>query len=144
MSYLPPGKYYIGDPCYVFSDKRWRDFLNSKQKDELTGTEKSAVSVNGNVHFLNYHFWYHNTAFGDGAYTGTNGFEYGVDSASLGIVPVEIIDKESNNGTMHDFPEGVDVSFNNGIFKFNEIEINTEIDYDEEIDYNEEIDYDEE
>ena len=96
---FPPGKYWIGDLCYVLQDT-W---------EEVNGMYK--VSVNdktGKARELGMD----STACGDGGYVGSNGFCYGVDSGSIGIAPKEIIEKFNGLflGTCHRFSS--DVSFN--------------------------------
>lgn len=81
---LPAGEYYIGDPCYALQNEgknqdQWDDVLEqtdffSKPVATLNGKKLCAFS----------------TAYGDGAYSGSDGFEYGVDAGLLGAVPAAI------------------------------------------------------
>ena len=81
---MPDGEYYVGDPCYAFSnDARWMGWLEAANYTEpririlyATLQGQPVVGVN--------------TAHGDGAYTGSDGFEYGVDAGLIGVVPVSV------------------------------------------------------
>lgn len=81
---LPPGRYYIGDPCYVFSSEDWDKVIDIKyagrNDDPLT---EFAVD--------DKRMWCHPTAFGDGEFEGTDGDFYPVDSGTLGAVPIELV-----------------------------------------------------
>ena len=80
----PSGKFYVGDPCYVLSDDIYYGIWDDKYN-----FEDGIIDCGNNLSFL-----VHGTAYGDGEYTGTNGFDYGVDSGTLGIVPIELVEKE--------------------------------------------------
>lgn len=60
------------------------------------------------------------TAYGDGSYNGSNGFEFGVDSGLLGAVPVELMSRTPGNGDglLVDAPAGLCCSMNRGCFLF--------------------------
>lgn len=125
MNTLPPGKYYIGDPCYVIDDKEWDDVL-----DATAYFENAGVST-----FQGHQLWGHSTAYGDGTYLDQNGNEYGVDSGCIGAVPIGLIENPGgeDHGTMViDAPEGLRVSYENGKFWFNSICIDTDPSDDEE------------
>lgn len=114
---LPAGKYYIGDPCYIFSES-WDDLLG-------------VVSFDGDIEeYKTYQLWGHSTAFGDGMYDDQNDNEYCVDSGVLAAVPYELIEDAAGetNGTIIDAPNGLLVEYNNGTFIFNDITIMTDTD----------------
>jgi len=115
---LPAGKYYIGDPCYVFSDETW-DILCDKHLDSMSTGE--IFEHNGQQ------LWSHGTAYGDGVYSDQNGTEYGVDAGLLGIVPIALIEDPAGEelGTMLEFPRSVVVSYDNGTFYIGNITIKT-------------------
>ena len=39
---MPAGKYFIGDPCYVIADKKWKDFCD-KMLDENNDFNASSL-----------------------------------------------------------------------------------------------------
>jgi hypothetical protein len=118
MFKLPAGKYYIGDPCYVFADATWQKLLDDVD-DFLDGEIK---------HVSGFDLWAHSTAWGDGTYADQNGIEYGVDSGSLGAVPIGMVDNVDGleHGTVMDFPNGLTVEYDNGTFWFGSIVIKTD------------------
>ncbi len=99
--------FYIGDICYVLSDKVYDDLWGEKHgyKDGIYNDPETGVS-----------FAVAETAYGDGTYSDNEGREYDVDSGTIGLVPEELIDKESTNGFY--FPGEGTASFkaNNGNF----------------------------
>lgn len=135
---LPPGKYFIGDPCYVFDNPSW-DLLQ-----ELDGFLDGEI-----VTLQDRQLWAHSTAHGDGTYPDQNGSEYSVDSGMLGAVPIELIEDPSGeeHGTMVDAPNGLIVEYDNGTFWFGAIVIKTDdVDSDDDAGYGdddpEEINFD--
>lgn len=125
MNKLPPGEYYIGDPCYVFSSKTWDELLDETDSFE----EKDIHNFNGRD------LWAHSTAWGDGTYCDQNGIEYAVDSGMLGIIPLALIDNPEGleHGTVIKFQRDVVVEFENGVFWFGHIRIDTDNSIDQEI-----------
>lgn len=119
MLKLPAGKYYIGDPCYVFADATWDRLLIEHEDDLNTGEI---------VTFENHQLWAHRTAHGDGTYKDQNENEFGVDGGQLGAVPIELIDDPSGEeyGTIIDAPHGLQVEFSNGTFWIGPIVIITD------------------
>jgi hypothetical protein len=94
---LPQGEYFIGDPCYVIPDDIWDEWCTTlKMKD-------GEVMTNGIKWVINSTHW------GDGLYEGSDGYAYGVDAGTLGMVPAALFDpwkKESAGmtlGTFHTF-----------------------------------------
>lgn len=82
---MPAGEYYVGDPCYAFDNhKRWMKWLKDADFDATPYPRYLLAEVEGRP-VLGI-----GTAYGDGAYSGTDGFEYGVDAGLLGVVPVEV------------------------------------------------------
>ena len=71
---LPPGEYWLGDPCYVIEREDWNGFRESVDRDTGHSTyhgEESAVF---------------STKYGDGNYPDRAGKYYGVDSGQIGAV----------------------------------------------------------
>jgi hypothetical protein len=73
------GTYYVGDLCYVFTDKQWDEVcdITIDNGDCLSGTFK----LNEGCEFALY-----GTAYGDGEYPDGKGRTYPVDSGSIGCV----------------------------------------------------------
>lgn len=115
---LNPGKYYIGDPCYLF-DKSWLSILketNHFKKSKLIDTTD---------------FFIHNTQWGDGGYQGSDNFIYCVSSGLLGILPFHLINID-NKLDLKDtffriitFEKKFECSYNKGVFLFDNIKIKT-------------------
>lgn len=112
---LPPGKYYIGDPCYVF-EVSWDAVLS--ETDYFTNERQTikGVPVFGGP-----------TAYGDGVYLGSDGFDYSVDAGLLAAIPVELIEDETGAafGTVVDAPSGLECANHAGAFTFGPISIDT-------------------
>ena len=131
-----PGKYYIGDLCYVMHPE-W-DEVCEITIDGSVCKEGVFALMDGRE----FGTW--GTAYGDGTYTdGMN--EYSVDSGTIGIIHVDdIIDKEGFEsatkgglGNVIDFSNKFKVFCEEGVFHFG----NTVIDTHDENDYDEEEDY---
>lgn len=133
MNKLKKGKYYIGDPCYIFGES-WSnvladtDFFNSGGVVKLFGKECIVGA----------------TAYGDGTYTDNFERNYNVDAGLIGALPVSLIsiDKKrtvkeiaKHNG-MHivEFKDDFEVSISGGIFIFGDIKIDTANDDDDDDD----------
>lgn len=137
---MPAGKYWIGDPCYIFpndgplSDK-WMELLEKVDFFEVSYGELDDGKIK---------VWAASTAYGDGLYSGTNGFEvidFSVDAGLIGIVPQETVDylgRGDRNletlGLFVEFTTPFRVECLNGVFRFGYIYIDTN---DEEIEYDE-------
>lgn len=85
---LPAGRYFVGDPCYVFPDHEWFRFCNSLFSE--------AVGGDGNINsFGDTPMFASCTAFGDGTYRDINSnASFGVDSGLLGAVPESLWNTE--------------------------------------------------
>lgn len=123
-----PGKYYVGDPCYVIADARWNEVCTQLFADG-EDKERSEITLDGIT------FWMHCTAHGDGGYTDGDGNEYGVDSGTIGIVPLELISNMSEAirlGHIHEFGFEIEPSYEDGVFNIGPVEINTDPQDDED------------
>ena len=82
---MPAGEYYVGDPCYALSpdnhDKWCLQTLRGPGVEPL-----SQFTIDG------YKCLSFRTLTGDGVYPGSDGFEYGVDSGCIGLIPVPVLD----------------------------------------------------
>lgn len=87
---LEAGTYYIGDPCYAFSDDGWQNFLN--ETDDLENVPKN--------------FWCARTYYGDGVYSllsplsPSERFDIAVDSGLIGCVPIDMATEHSDNALL--------------------------------------------
>lgn len=120
---LPAGTYYIGDICYVLADELYENVFGGTGYECGLYTSRKGQFLVGS------------TFAGDGAYCGSDEFDYAVDAGVIGIVSQTLLSKETNGGKIYDFPTEVHVTMQNGIFTFQSdsiyIEINTK-DYAEE------------
>ena len=122
---VPKGSYVIGDPCYAVPDKDWIALLETCNYFESPigyvkdGMQKFPVLAFG-------------TKWGDGAYRGTDGNEYGVDAGLIGLVPVEIV-KDLSEHTIVTFEKPtLCIDDTSGKLKFGHITIDTDPVYEEE------------
>lgn len=120
---MPAGTYYVGDPCYVFSES-WKilgeqtDWFQDNPVGELNGCK-----------MLAFH-----TLYGDGCYVDQNHREYSVDAGLLGVVPKEMIEclyDEDEKLVTFDEPF-LCVDCGDGFLIFGNIVIHTGFDDDEE------------
>lgn len=91
MITLKKGKYYIGDPCYVFN-KSWIKVL--KETDFFENTILFGYDIIGG-----------GTSHGDGTYYDNFLNEYYVDAGLIACLPVELL-KIDNVINENDEPEG--------------------------------------
>lgn len=107
----PPGTYYIGDICYFLPDNIYDVVYAGKDYESGIYTLKSDNSF----------FMVDDTAYGDGLYKGTDGFEYGVDAGIIGIASRSLgpkDDEKVHGGKLHTFKEPVEINFQKGLFRF--------------------------
>lgn len=125
---LPPGKYWIGDPCYFADDannpegyKYWHNIL-AKTVEPSPGTENDVwfgygvfPTVNSESEKKEGYILCASTIHGDGGYLGSNGFEYSVDAGLLGAFAVDCavapIDTCKRLGTLFVAEEPLEVSY---------------------------------
>jgi hypothetical protein len=128
---MKPGKYYVGDLCYVLHD-RWDEFcdLTIDGNNCLSGEFKLK---DGTV-LATY-----NTMYGDGLYTDKEGREYGVDAGLIGCVLVDSVKlgidgNDLNGGHIIEFkrPFSTGRSIDGVIFFGDEVAIATGDEDDEE------------
>lgn len=128
----PPGKYYIGDLCYVLSEDVYDNVFGG-----LGGYDSGLYQKKGSSDF----FLLDNTAYGDGVYYGTDGREFGVDAGIIGICPASLVVKGYGENTLYEFKEPVTCRFKKGRFAFSSgyirLVINTVDDEEEDEDYDE-------
>ena len=120
---MQKGKYFIGDPCYIF-DKSWKRILNHTN-----------YFADGRNSLFGYDACYGDTAYGDGVYHDNFNRLYTVDSGTLAILPTKLISWDNKvtesyieeSRIMHivEMSEDFLCEVFNGVFKFGDIEINT-------------------
>ena len=144
---MPAGKYWIGDPCYVFPHKgpmenKWDELLD---KVDFFDTLSYGELDDGKIKV-----WAASTAYGDGRYFGSNGTTFPVDAGLIGIVPLETVqylDKKDCDldycGQFIEFKESFVVMSKNGYFTFGNIDIDTSDDDNGDDDYDDYYDDDE-
>jgi hypothetical protein len=112
---LPAGSYYIGDICYVLDDKIYHNIFGASGYS--SGLYTSSLGQ----------FLVSNTYAGDGSYPGTDGFTYAVDAGIIGIVSKSLVTTETNLGKIYNFPTGVEVTMDDGVFTFESEETSFQI-----------------
>lgn len=117
---LRPGKYWIGDLCYVMHDV-WDEFCNK--------TIVNNTCIYGEMEVAGKFIAQYGTMYGDGCYHDEDGHEYGVDAGLIGCIRVEdITDPGAHIGLgrivefKHVFRTG---STENGVIYFGNVRINT-------------------
>jgi hypothetical protein len=90
---FPAGTYWIGDPCYIYPDPEWGDFVHKIYE----GTESMSYGKDSNGAICEYkgnNFFICATAHGDGCYPVAKKFgEIGkcfVDAGLLSLIPIEL------------------------------------------------------
>lgn len=125
------GTYYVGDLCYVISD-RWQEYI----------TASNCCVVNDVVLDDGSEIWGHHTAFGDGCFSDDLGNEYYVDAGMIGVISIDDIDESPNflkGGRVLTFPEDFEPSYLDGTFSIGRstrgfVSISTGSDFDEDLD----------
>lgn len=137
---MPAGKYWIGDPCYVFPhegllSEKWDEFLDEAEDfNDTTYVELDDGKIK---------IWAASTAYGDGSFIANSGKLFSVDAGLIGIVPQETVDylgREDNDlenlGLFIEFNEPFIVQAQNGSFTFGYLTIDTDEEVEED-NYNE-------
>ena len=124
---MKAGLYYVGDLCYVMSD-RWDEFCDI--------TIDGHTCLNGQFNMKDgTRFASHSTLYGDGCYKDQDGKEYCVDAGLIGCILFDDITdpkatmehiKERELGHLIQFDEGFTTSSDEeGVIQFGHIIINT-------------------
>ena len=83
---MPPGEYIVGDPLYTLKKDMQQEYHSMSVK-----AKTEPFSVQG-MKCLNYY-----TVWGDGEYADKDGFNYPVDSGSIGLVPANLTKLDDHN-----------------------------------------------
>jgi hypothetical protein len=106
---MPPGKYYVGDPCYVLGDTAHGELCKmiSPESEGMfaTGIEGKHVLSDGRTVVL----W--KCPEGDGVYKDQNGRFYMVDSGCLGITLLEGLEEQWEHPHPKIFPKETFMDF---------------------------------
>jgi hypothetical protein len=127
--YMEPGRYYVGDLCYVMDDS-WNEVC------ELTSNEHNVLD--GGFRLRDgREFVIFTTKWGDGTYLDKEGREYPVDAGLIGCIRVEDMDvypvEVCDDGHMIEFLKPFICEKVDGVIYFGKIAIDTDpADYDEE------------
>lgn len=116
-----PGKYWIGDLCYVMHTE-WDEICGITI--DHTGCKEGIFKLDDGRDFGTW-----GTAYGDGEYRDNAGRKYCVDSGSIGIIAFNDINKAEygnlNLGNVIEFSESFIVQASKGEFRFGDIYIDT-------------------
>lgn len=104
---VPPGTYFLGDPCYAVPNDEWMHLLescgyfdcNSDGEGGPVGTTPEGDKV------LAF-----GTAYGDGVYVDDRGHQFPVDAGLIGLTP-ESVFRRSDNSRAHLDELGLVVTF---------------------------------
>ena len=118
---LPAGTYYIGDLCYALSDDVYHNIFGGMGYSDGIYQHKSTGHT----------FALAPTAWGDGAFKGSDGKVFGVDAGMIGICSVALKEKSGYGGHVYTFETPVKCHFKVGRFSFfwghyNSLDIDTE------------------
>jgi len=123
---VPAGAYYLGDPCYTVPNDLWMELLGTC---DFFGVPVGTVGGQQVVAFR--------TAWGDGLYPGSDGFEYPVDAGLIGLVPLALNPALTRHDlvTLVVYERATECSTDgNGGLMFGGVEIDTAKDWEEEED----------
>ena len=131
---MPAGKYYIGDLCYVMTDKEWEEVC------ELTAPKMGTwgKSTQGEFELADGRkFTCYDTKWGDGTYYDEIGHSYSVDAGLIGCILVSDIkankyDNLLDLGAIIEFDEDFATSEHEGKIQFGYIVIDTNPIYEDE------------
>lgn len=120
---LPPGKYFIGDPCYGLSENDHHNLWGEEHR-----YENGRYDLRNNKRY----FAVHNTHWGDGKFYDTKKRRYMIDSGMLSMIHIDLIEdieKSKKKGNFFHFLEKINFLYNAGKFYIKSgkfvIEINT-------------------
>lgn len=118
---LPAGKYYLGDPCYVIDNDKWDEYLNPFWEDR-----GGIFEFDGHLCAAFYTRW------GDGCYDCSDGSILGVDSGSIGAIPMVLCVGDIDSGTTVEFDTPVECYDSNGKLHFGGYTVDTDPEDEEE------------
>ena len=112
---MRPGRYYVGDLCYVMHPQ-WKEVCNLMFATDSQGVLDGEFNLANGVRFA-----VQSTAYGDGVYSDYDGREYPVDAGLIGCIRVaDVYDPEwyleGVNEVEFDYP--FTLEYDNGTIKF--------------------------
>jgi len=116
---VPPGKYWLGDPCYSVPDSLWAELLNSC---EFFERPVGKVTTEAGETFQVLAF---GTKYGDGTYQDQHGHDFPVDAGLIGLTPVGMARGEPFGSLLVEFKVETECSEDDGVLCFGNYEINT-------------------
>ena len=119
---VPPGKYVLGDPCYVVPQEDWQPLLESCDYFNLP------VGLCKGFQVLGF-----STKYGDGTYADNQHRHYPVDAGLIGLVPIEYaIGVDPELSQVVEFKNSTTCTrTSDGVLTFGNIVINTDSSYEE-------------
>ena len=117
---IPAGNYYVGDPCYSVPGDLWMPWLEAADYETSSREHVLVADIDGKpVVGVS-------TAFGDGVYRGSDGFNYPVDAGLIGLVPASIAKAATSNlRNLVEFKEPVTCRYDGGTITLGHIRIET-------------------
>ena len=97
--------FYIGDICYALSDVIYEKFWGGVYS-----------YADGEFEIDGYSFAVGSTAYGDGIHYDSDCHKYPVDAGVIGLVPLELVSKESKFGFVFDVPGEAEFKCKDGVF----------------------------
>lgn len=128
---VPPGRYFLGDPCYAVPDDDWMPLLESTTARPDGYFEDAPVGEVRGHQVLAF-----STKHGDGTYRDTEGHAYSVDAGLIGLVPAALAEQAAKYdlatlGRWVDFEaETACTDDRTGVLVFGPVKIDTDPDYD--------------
>lgn len=120
---MPPGDYWLGDPCYFVPNDDWMTWLHAADYEN----QNNLFAYLHAYPVLGFH-----TKYGDGEYRGTDGFRYGVDAGLIGLTPVALNDDpyksygpDAKLGTKVHFDKPTLCENEDGLMTFGDLVIDT-------------------
>lgn len=117
--------FFVGDPCHVLSDLYNGILLNENNQIKTSDQEHLIVpkgfEVNGVLLVEDIEMLIFDTAYGDGCYRGDNDIIYSVESGTIGVIPLELIDSQDGliYGSCYRYWNQVEVCYDSGDLEIN-------------------------
>lgn len=124
---MPAGKYWVGDPCYAVPNDRWMEWLEAG--DYMSSPRFQLADLDGRP-VLGI-----GTAYGDGAYYGSDGNIYPVDAGLIGVTPAELVEGNPDGMQLVNFPQDFICSYHDGTITLGHISIDTDDDDEDDYEY---------
>ena len=102
---LPAGVYYVGDPCFIMKEEMYEVIAcQTDYMDGLYSHDKYRILLG-------------RTQRENGTYTGSDAFDYSVDSGMIGIISISLADGDVGDlAKMHKFLTDAYIKIEGGVF----------------------------